>query len=86
MRSTTTIIFIILMFYGELPPGFSLISIRRSIEFFGIPEETVFTDLMLELFVETYDYDGYDGSPTCSRIHDKTGIHNSGRRLISTFS
>ncbi len=52
--------------FGELPPGISYDIDRRSVEFFGIPEEQGTFRFRVELFVESYDYDGYDGSPTCS--------------------
>ncbi|WP_222984351.1 hypothetical protein [Flagellimonas meishanensis] len=51
---------------GELPPGIFFDVNRRSIEFFGIPEEVGNYRFRVELFVESYDYDGFDGSPTCS--------------------
>ena len=51
---------------GELPPGVFYDINRRSIEFFGIPEETGNYRFRVELFVESYDYYGYDRSPTCS--------------------
>ncbi|TXN35483.1 hypothetical protein FVB32_12955 [Flagellimonas hymeniacidonis] len=51
---------------GELPPGIFYDFNRRSVEFFGTPEETGTYRFTVELFVEGYDYDGYDRSPTCS--------------------
>ncbi|MGX1929083.1 hypothetical protein [Flagellimonas sp. 2504JD4-2] len=51
---------------GQLPPGIFYDVNRRSIEFFGIPEETGTYRFQVELFVEAYDYDGIDRSPTCS--------------------
>lgn len=51
---------------GELPPGILFDINRRSVEFFGIPEETGVYRFRVELFVDSFDYDGYDGSPTCS--------------------
>ncbi|WP_420602007.1 hypothetical protein [Flagellimonas sp.] len=52
--------------FGELPPGIFYDIRRRSIEFYGTPEERGVYRFKVELFVESYDYDGYDGSPTCS--------------------
>lgn len=52
--------------FGELPPGIFFDINRRSIEFFGVPEERGTYRFSVELFVESYDYYGYDGSPTCS--------------------
>ncbi|UJH67562.1 hypothetical protein [Allomuricauda sp. SCSIO 65647] len=52
--------------YGELPPGIFYDINRRSIEFFGVPEEEGTYRFEVELFVEAYDIDGYDGSPTCA--------------------
>lgn len=51
---------------GELPPGISVEFNRRSVDIFGVPEETGNFRFQVELFVERYDYDGFDGSPTCS--------------------
>lgn len=51
---------------GELPPGIFYDINRRSVEFFGVPEDTGTYRFRVELFVEGYDYDGFDGSPTCS--------------------
>ncbi len=52
--------------YGDLPPGISYDFRRRSVELFGRPEERGTYRFTVELFVESYDYYGYDGSPTCS--------------------
>ncbi|NAY90747.1 hypothetical protein GTQ34_02345 [Muricauda sp. JGD-17] len=52
--------------FGELPPGIFYDINRRSIEFFGVPEDVGNYRFRVELFVESYDYDGFDGSPTCS--------------------
>ena len=52
--------------FGELPPGIFFDVHRRSIEFYGTPEERGVYRFKVELSVESYDYDGYDGSPTCS--------------------
>lgn len=52
--------------FGELPPGVFYDINRRSIELFGIPEDTGNYRFRVELFVEAFDYDGFDGSPTCS--------------------
>ncbi|MEM9650179.1 MAG: hypothetical protein AAF969_17005 [Bacteroidota bacterium] len=52
--------------FGELPPGIFYDINRRSVEFFGTPEERGTYRFSVELFVERYDYYGYDGSPTCS--------------------
>lgn len=52
--------------FGELPPGIFYDINRRSIELYGVPEETGTYRFEVELFVESYDYYGYDGSPTCS--------------------
>lgn len=52
--------------YGDIPPGISFEFTRRSVEFFGVPEEKGTYRFEVELFVEAYDYDGFDGSPTCS--------------------
>ncbi len=51
---------------GELPPGIFVDFNRRSVEIFGIPEEAGNYRFQVELFVERFDYDGFDGSPTCS--------------------
>ncbi|WP_396589687.1 hypothetical protein [Allomuricauda sp. R78024] len=51
---------------GELPPGIFYDINRRSVEFFGTPEDTGTYRFRVELFVESYDFDGFDGSPTCS--------------------
>ncbi|WP_171659507.1 hypothetical protein [Flagellimonas amphidinii] len=52
--------------FGNLPPGIFFDINRRSIEFYGIPEDIGTYRFEVELFVESWDYDGYDGSPTCS--------------------
>ncbi len=52
--------------FGEIPPGISYDINRRSVEFFGTPETRGVYRFKVELFVESYDYHGYDGSPTCS--------------------
>lgn len=51
---------------GELPPGIFYGENRRSIEFYGTPEAAGVYRFRVELFVESYDYDGFDSSPTCS--------------------
>ncbi|MEO9513548.1 MAG: hypothetical protein ABJN84_10060 [Flavobacteriaceae bacterium] len=51
---------------GELPPGIFYDINRRSVEFFGVPEATGTYKFRVELFVESYEYDGYDRNPTCS--------------------
>lgn len=51
---------------GELPPGIFFDINRRSVEFYGFPEETGTYRFTVELSVESYDYEGYDRSPTCS--------------------
>nr|WP_299173760.1 hypothetical protein [uncultured Allomuricauda sp.] len=50
---------------GELPPGIFYDVNRRSVDFFGRPEEAGIYRFRVELFVEGYDYNGYDRSPTC---------------------
>ncbi|MEM0931699.1 MAG: hypothetical protein AAGJ12_04495 [Bacteroidota bacterium] len=51
---------------GELPPGILVSFNRRSVDLFGVPEETGVYRFQVELFVERFDYNGFDGSPTCS--------------------
>ncbi len=51
---------------GELPPGVFYDINRRSIELFGVPEEPGNYRFRVELSVESFDFDGFDGSPTCS--------------------
>ncbi|TAI49035.1 hypothetical protein [Flagellimonas allohymeniacidonis] len=51
---------------GELPPGIFVDFNRRSVELFGIPEESGNYRFQVELFVERFDFNGFDGSPTCS--------------------
>ena len=52
--------------FGELPPGIFVDFNRRSIDIFGIPEESGVYRFQVELFVERFDINGLDGSPTCS--------------------
>lgn len=51
---------------GQLPPGIFYDENRRSIELFGTPEEAGVYRFRVELFVESFDYNGFDSSPTCS--------------------
>ncbi|WP_422860132.1 hypothetical protein ACOKFD_04325 [Flagellimonas sp. S174] len=51
---------------GELPPGIFVEFNRRSVEIFGTPEESGVYRFQVELFVERFDFNGFDGSPTCS--------------------
>ena len=51
---------------GALPPGVFYEINRRSIEFFGVPEEVGNYRFRVELSVESLDFDGFDPSPTCS--------------------
>lgn len=52
--------------FGDIPPGIGFDIERRSIVFFGVPEEVGTYRFEVELSVESYDLEGYDGSPTCS--------------------
>ncbi|WP_435622604.1 hypothetical protein [Flagellimonas sp.] len=52
--------------FGDLPPGIFVDFNRRSVEIFGIPEEAGNYRFQIELFVERFDINGFDGSPTCS--------------------
>ncbi|MEM9076611.1 MAG: hypothetical protein AAGC43_06205 [Bacteroidota bacterium] len=51
---------------GDLPPGIFVDFNRRSVDIFGIPEESGDYRFQVELFVERFDINGFDGSPTCS--------------------
>lgn len=51
---------------GELPPGIFVEFNRRSVDIFGTPEESGVYRFQVELFVERFDINGFDGSPTCS--------------------
>ncbi|MEM9001771.1 MAG: hypothetical protein AAGB24_16045 [Bacteroidota bacterium] len=51
---------------GELPPGIFYDINRRSVTFYGFPEEAGTYRFNVELSVSSYDYNGYDSSPTCS--------------------
>lgn len=57
--------------YGELPPGVFFDINRRSIDLFGVPEETGTYYFSVELFVETFDENGFDGSPTCKEFVER---------------
>ncbi|NKI32524.1 hypothetical protein [Croceivirga thetidis] len=56
---------------GELPPGVYFDIDRRSIELYGTPQEAGTYYFSVELFVETFDEDGFDGSPTCKEYVER---------------
>ena len=57
--------------FGEVPPGIFLDFDRRAIELRGTPEEPGSYTFTVELFVEYFDENGLDGSPTCNEFAER---------------
>ena len=57
--------------FGDLPPGLFFDFDRRSVEIYGVPEVEGTYNFTIELFVENFDEDGFDGSPTCDESTER---------------